>query len=116
MNKSNIGWMAQKGIMSKNEAKKIVEKYADKLKESKIPFSDIYLFGSFAKDEARKWSDIDVAIFSKREETDDFIIELGHLLREVDIRIEPHIFSEDDIKNISPPFVQEILRTGIKVA
>ncbi|OHA42427.1 MAG: hypothetical protein A3H68_00455 [Candidatus Taylorbacteria bacterium RIFCSPLOWO2_02_FULL_46_40] len=43
MSKSNIGWMAQKGIMSKNEAKKIVEKYADKLKEAKIPFSDIYL-------------------------------------------------------------------------
>ncbi len=102
--------------MSTNEAKKIVEKYADKLRVNQIPFSDVYLFGSFAKGEARKWSDIDVAIFSEREETDDFIIQLGRLLREVDIRIEPHIFSEDDIKTISTPFVQEILRTGIKVA
>ncbi|HEY4503645.1 MAG TPA: nucleotidyltransferase domain-containing protein [Candidatus Paceibacterota bacterium] len=102
--------------MSTNEAKKIVEKYADKLKESEIPFSDIYLFGSFAKGEARKWSDIDVAIFSKREETDEFIVQLGRLLREVDIRIEPHIFSEEDIKTISTPFVKEILSTGIKVA
>lgn len=102
--------------MSTNEAKKIVEKYADKLKESEIPFSDIYLFGSFAKGEARKWSDIDVAIFSKREETDEFIVQLGRLLREVDLRIEPHIFSEEDIKTISTPFVKEILSTGIKVA
>ena len=102
--------------MSTNEAKKIVEKYADKLKESEIPFSDIYLFGSFAKGEARKWSDIDVAIFSTREETDEFIVQLGRLLREVDLRIEPHIFSEEDIKTISTPFVKEILSTGIKVA
>ena len=102
--------------MSTDEAKKIVKEFADKLKESMIPFSDVYLFGSFARNEARKWSDIDVAIFSEREETDDFIIQLGRLRREVDLRIEPHIFSEDDIKKISTPFVEEILRTGIKVA
>ncbi len=102
--------------MSTNEAKKIVKEYADKLRESKIPFSDIYLFGSFARGESRKWSDIDVAIFSKREETDEFIMEVGSIRREVDLRIEPHIFSEDDLKTISTPFVEEILRTGIKVA
>ena len=101
--------------MSTNEAKKIVEKYADKLKDNKISFSGLYLFGSFVKGEARKWSDIDVAIFSKRKETDDFIIELGRIIREVDLRIEPHIFSEKDLKTISTPFVEEILRTGIKV-
>src|SRR3989338_2381315 len=102
--------------MSTDEAKKIVKEFADKLKESMIPFSDVYLFGSFARNEARKWSDIDVAIFSEREETDDFIIQLGRLRREVDLRIEPHIFSESDIKTFSTPFVEEILRTGIKVA
>jgi predicted nucleotidyltransferase len=102
--------------MSKNTAKKIVKKYADKLKKHKIPLSGVYLFGSFARGEARKWSDIDVAIFSKREETDDFIIELGRLTREVDLRIEPHIFSEKDLQTVSTPFVEEILRTGIKVA
>lgn len=101
--------------MSKNEATKIVERYAEKVKENKIPLVGMYLFGSFAKDEARKWSDIDVAIFSKREETDDFIIELGRLTREVDLRIEPHIFSEEDLRTVSTPFVEEILRTGIKV-
>src|SRR3989338_3363915 len=82
----------------KKKRKKNRRKICEKIKRSQDSFFG-YLFGSFAKDEARKWSDIDVAIFSKREETDDFIIELGHLLREVDIRIEPHIFSEDDIKN-----------------
>ncbi|MDO8592696.1 MAG: nucleotidyltransferase domain-containing protein [bacterium] len=102
--------------MSKNKAKKIVEKYAEKLKENKIPFSGIYLFGSSAKGEAKKWSDIDVAIFSKRKETDQFIIEVGSIRREVDLRIEPHIFSEKDLKTIATPFVEEILKTGIRVA
>lgn len=102
--------------MSTDDAKKIVEKYVDKLKESKIPLSGVFLFGSFAKGEARKWSDIDVAVFSKREETDDFIMELGRIVRDVDIRIESHIFSENDLKTVSTPFVEEILRTGIKVA
>lgn len=101
--------------MSKNEAKKIVEKYADRLKESRIPLSGLYLFGSFARDEARKWSDIDVAIFSRRKETDEFIMEVGSIRREVDLRIEPHIFSEKDLKTVSTPFVEEILKTGIKV-
>ena len=101
--------------MSTNEAKKIVEKYADRLRVNGIPFSGLYLFGSFAKGEARKWSDIDVAIFSNREETDDFVIELGRIIREVDLRIEPHIFSDKDLKTVSTPFVEEILRTGVRV-
>ena len=101
--------------MSTNEAKKIVEKYASKLRDKKISFSVLYLFGSYAKGEARKWSDIDVAVFSDRKETDDFIIELGRVTRDVDLRIEPHIFSENDLKTISTPFVEEILRTGIRV-
>lgn len=54
--------------MSKIEAKKIVKKYADKLKTEKYPFSAIYLFGSFAKGAPRKWSDIDVAVVSKEME------------------------------------------------
>jgi predicted nucleotidyltransferase len=101
--------------MSKDKVKKIVERYAEKLKESKIPLSGIYLFGSFAKGEAREWSDIDVAIFSKRKETDQFIIEAGRIRREVDLRIEPHIFSDKDLKTVSTPFVEEILRTGVRV-
>ncbi len=102
--------------MSTDDAKKIVERYADKLKDKKIPFSGLYLFGSFAKGEARKWSDIDVAIFSNRKETDDFIIELGRIIRGIDLRIESHIFSDKDLELVSTPFIEEIIRTGIRVA
>jgi len=95
--------------------KNIVEKYAQKLRENKIPFSGIYLFGSFAKNQARETSDIDVAIVSKRKETDKFIIEVGRPIWDIDTRIEPHIFSENDFKTIATPLIKEIIETGIKV-
>jgi predicted nucleotidyltransferase len=95
--------------------KKIVEKYAQKLRENKIPFSSIYLFGSFAKNQARETSDIDVAIVSKRKKTDKFIIEVGRPIWDIDTRIEPHIFSENDFKAVATPLIGEIIKTGIKV-
>jgi predicted nucleotidyltransferase len=74
------------------------------------------LFGSFAKNEARETSDIDVAIVSKRKETDKFIIEVGRPIWDVDTRIEPHIFSENDFKTVATPLIKEIIETGLKVA
>ena len=52
--------------MPEIKAKKIVKEYAEKLKEENYPFSAIYLFGSYAKGEAHKWSDIDVAVISEK--------------------------------------------------
>ena len=52
--------------MSRIEAKKIVRKYAEKLKKENYSFQMIYLFGSFAQNKSHKWSDIDVAIISDK--------------------------------------------------
>ncbi len=101
--------------MSTIEAKNIVKKYAQKLRKNKIPFSAIYLFGSFAKNQARDTSDIDVAIVSKRRETDKFIIQVGRPIWDIDTRIEPHIFSEKDFKAKATPLIEEIIATGVKV-
>lgn len=39
------------------------------------------------------------------------------MMREgIDYRIEPHIIRIKDYKNITTPFVQEVIETGIKVA
>lgn len=101
--------------MSSIEAKKIVKIYAQKLREKKVPFASIYLFGSFAKNQDKGTSDIDVAIVSKRKKTDKFVIEVGRPVWDTDTRIEPHIFSEKDFKSVATPIIEEILRTGIKV-
>ena len=85
------------------------------MRKNQIPFSAIYLFGSFAKGQERETSDIDVAIVSKRKETDRFIVEVGRPIWDVDTRIEPHIISEEDFKEINTSIVEEIIKTGIKV-
>lgn len=101
--------------MSKVEAKRIVKIYARKLREKKIPFSSIYLFGSFSRNEARKNSDIDVAVVLREKRTDKLAGELGFATIGIDTRIEPHIFSEDDFATVATPIIKEIIETGVKV-
>jgi len=101
--------------MSKIETKEIVKKYARKLKEKNIPFSNIYLFGSFSRGEERKDSDIDVAVVLKKRRTDKLVGKVGVATIGIDTRIEPHIFSEKDFKTVATPIIKEIIETGIKV-
>ena len=103
--------------MSKIEAKKIVKKYAEKLKEENYPFSAIYLFGSYAKGKEHKWSDIDVAVVSdkmKRNRDENRFL-LWHIRRKVDSMIEPHGFTVKDFQDECDPMVSEIKKTGIKI-
>lgn len=104
--------------MSKIEAKKIVKEYADKLREKNYPFSAIYLFGSYAKGKAHKWSDIDVAVVSDemKKNIDEGRFLLWHIRREVDSMIEPHGFTVKDFQDKCDPMVSEIKKTGIKIA
>ncbi len=104
--------------MSKVNARKIVKKYAEKLKEENYPFSAIYLFGSYAKGKARKWSDIDVAVVSdkmkKNRDKGRFL--LWQIRRDIDLMIEPHGFTVKDFQDDNDPMVYEIKKTGIKIA
>ena len=104
--------------MSKVEAKKIVKEYAEKLKEENYPFSAVYLFGSYAKGKAHKWSDIDVAVVSdkmkRNRDRNRFL--LWHIRRDVDSMIEPHGFTVKDFEDGCDPMVYEIRKTGIRIA
>lgn len=98
------------------EIANIIKKYVEKIsKHYKI--DAIILFGSYAKGTYNENSDIDIAIISS-----DFkdIIEDGAkligLTWKIDTRIEPHPIAKEDYDNISTPFVQEIVNTGVKVA
>ena len=104
--------------MSKAEAKKVVKRYAKKLKTEKYPFSAIYLFGSFAKGNAHAGSDIDVAVVSKEIEKNwkKGRLKLWDLRMDVDTRIEPHGFSPKDFKDYWNPMAHEIKKTGVRIA
>ena len=104
--------------MSRIEAKKIVKRYAEILRENNYPFSAIYLFGSCAREKAHKWSDIDVAIVSDKlkKDYDKNRFKLWYLRRKVDTRIEPHPFTVKDFNVVNSPLVEEIKKTGIRIA
>ena len=74
-----------------------------------------FLFGSYAKGNEHKDSDIDIAIVIGK--MDDFFsvqMQLMRLRRTVDLRIEPHPIWEGDF-NIQNPFAYEIQTTGIEI-
>lgn len=105
--------------MDKRDAIEIAGKYADAVK-SNYDLVKIILFGSYAKGNYSKDSDIDIAVVLKDyNNLIDIQLELMRLRRKFDSRIEPHPFREKDFDK-SNPIVNEIIKYGqdinIKVA
>ncbi|MBD3300680.1 MAG: nucleotidyltransferase domain-containing protein [Candidatus Moranbacteria bacterium] len=105
-------------VKGKAEAKKLVNKYVKQLKEAQYPFKSVYLFGSYAKNKAHKWSDIDVAVITNQVKNynEKNRLKLWELRNNVDLRIQPISFTEKDFKDINDPMVWEVKTTGEKVA
>ena len=101
--------------MDKNDALKITNEYIDRLLVNKINIHSAYLFGSFAKGNNNKYSDIDLAIvFDKVLNMFETEVKLMTLRKDNETIIEPHVFEKDDFVRINP-FINEILNTGIKI-
>ncbi len=103
--------------MSKIEVKKIVKKYAEKLKTENYPFSAIYLFGSYAQGKANKYSDIDIAVVSNRLKRNWNRNEeiLWKYTMDVDSRIEPIGFTPEEFKQGDDPLAYQVKKTGIEI-
>lgn len=91
----------------------ITREYLELLRQKNIPFEKAYLFGSHAAGKGEDESDIDLAIIAEDWEPDiiDAQFELMKIARNVDTRIEPHLFYREDFEN-GNPFIQEILKTA----
>ena len=105
--------MVKKRIPKKVEKK--IKEYIDIIKEDKVPVKKVILFGSYAKGEQRKWSDIDLCIISPRFK--DSFEAMHYLLlksNKIDAIIEPHPYHPRDFVN-EDPLVWEIKKTGIEI-
>lgn len=87
-----------------------VRKYADLVRRD-MPVSAIVLYGSHARGEGRKDSDIDVAVVVDELRGDflDLNARLFSLSREVDVAIEPKLIVK---KNNMSGFLESILKYG----
>ena len=97
--------------VDKKEVINLAETYAKAVKE-KFGKARVILFGSYAKGNYNKDSDIDIAVILKDYEyLNETQLDLMRLRRNIDSRIEPHPFREKDF-NINNPIVNEILEFG----
>lgn len=103
---------------SKKDKKEVIikaKKYAE-LVSNYLQFTNVFLFGSYVNSAPRKDSDIDIAFFvdkiSDNEDYYSLIVQLHKLTRQVDSRIEPHIF---ELKSKSG-FGEYIRKNGEEIA
>jgi uncharacterized protein len=93
-----------------------IERYMDALNKNNVPIKEAILFGSYAKGDYNKWSDIDIALvsdlFGGNWIDDKDKIRMITLSISSEIEVVP--FSPDDF-NLQNPFAKEILKTGIKL-
>jgi len=95
---------------------KKIKAYLEILKHNEYRIKKTYLYGSYAKGNYHKDSDIDILIIS-----DDFTgnrfkdsLRLMPLCREIDSRIEPMPYRPEDF-NDSDPLVLEVKETGKEI-
>jgi len=100
--------------MDKTDALDIAKKYAETVRKN-FDFQKVFLFGSYAKGNHAKDSDIDIAvIFADYDNRLQRQTELFKLTRLIDTRIEPHPFKEKEF-DTSNPLVNEIIKYGAEI-
>jgi uncharacterized protein len=80
-------------------------------------FVTAFLFGSYAKNNQKPESDIDIAlIIDNLRDSDKFDLQVHLMLlaSQFDSRIEPHPLSKQELFSDNP-FLQEIKKTGIEI-
>lgn len=100
-----------------NNIKKNLRKFAKYLDESGFELVKMIIFGSFARGEFKKYSDIDVCVVIKNlnKNLDEEMARLISLGRLADSRIEPIPYTLKELKNSDDPLAYEIRKHGIEI-
>ena len=108
--------MSQAKTKELKKAKKAVKKYVALLRSEDFPVDRAYIFGSYARGNFKKESDIDVCIVSPRlsKNWDKNESYLWQLTRKIDARIEPVGYGPEDFKT-SAILSRGIKKNGVRV-
>jgi predicted nucleotidyltransferase len=95
---------------------KAIREYLKILKKEGLPIQKVYLFGSWAKSKAKKWSDLDLCIISPRFKNSNEALDYLWKRRIVNknVHIEPFGWSPKDFVD-EDPLVWEIKKTGKEI-
>lgn len=102
--------------MGKREAIKKIKEFIQQLKNNNVRIEKVYLFGSYAHNNAGKSSDIDVAVISPdfgKNYTEESLFLMG-IAQKIDLQISPEPYSVEEYKSASKgEFLwQEIINKG----
>ncbi len=99
-----------------DRAIKMAKKFLERLKSEGINVEGLYLYGSYAKGTAHKWSDIDIAVVSSDFKGSRFDegVKLRNIASSIDVDIEPVPFRPDTFID-EDPLVWEIKKEGIRI-
>ena len=98
-------------------AQQEINAYAKSLRQGGVNFSQLILFGSFAKGHNQPWSDIDVGVVSPdfgRNYFDE-LVQLNQLRGNETLRIDPHPFNPADLNDRWNPLAAEVAASGISL-
>ncbi len=94
----------------------IIKQFVAKLEDNNIKVERAFLFGSYAQGTFNDWSDIDLAIVSTAFDGERFSDrnKIRRIKLSVSCDLDPIPYNPIDF-NSNNPFVESILRTGIRV-
>jgi len=95
----------------------LARKYIKELERHGYKITAAFLFGSYAKDTANEWSDIDIALISPNFSGNRFNDrqKIIPFRRQIDVRLEPMPFRPKDFKD-DPVMAEEIKQTGKRIS
>ncbi len=103
-------------MVTQKNAINIAQEFVDAIVDSGVHLKKAILFGSFAKNEQRKWSDIDLALVADEFSGVGYFD--GNYFLKIKISdkkftpIEAHTFPTEYFEK-GDPFIEEIQKTGI---
>ena len=101
--------------MDKNDAVRISRNYIAKVRQNGIPVLESWLFGSYAKGNYHKDSDIDIAIILPENQMSfDMDVRLMALRKDEETVIETHTYSSSDFL-INTPVIEQIKQYGLHI-
>jgi hypothetical protein len=103
---------------AKDKAIDKARKFIRLLRTNGMDVYEAYVFGSVAMDKADEYSDIDIAIVSNEFTGMPFydVKKISKFRRAVDLRLEVHPFSLNDILHNPPLFFVDIKKEGVRVS
>jgi len=99
-----------------DEIMETVRQFVHMLSAGGLHLEKTILFGSCARGDVGKWSDIDLALVSRDFSGSGFYDRkmVNPSIIKVDSRIEPHPFRPEDFTDENP-FVEAILKEGVEI-